>query len=231
MIWLVAGFAALATAFVLLSAFARADAAAVKKAVIWGGAGLGVLVALFLLLTGRGGMAISALIFFGPALWRWWQGWRAKQVFQGDAREGETAVDTATLQMRLDLATGEMRGRVIRGVFAGRDLAELPLPRLLELLEDCRAEDPESAPLLEAWLDRVAPEWRAGDVPPDWRNPAEAPLDRRAALELLGLHEGATEEEIRTAHRRRMREAHPDAGGDAALAARLNAARDFLLGD
>jgi hypothetical protein len=222
MIWLIAGFAALAAAFLLLTAFARADAAAVKKAVVWGGAGLGVLLALFLLLTGRGGMAISALIFFGPALWRWWQGWRAKQVFQGDARDGETAVDTATLQMRLDLATGEMRGRVIRGVFAGRDLAELPQPRLLELLEDCRAEDPESVPLLEAWLDRVAP---------DWRNPAEAPLDRRAALELLGLHDAATEEEIRAAHRRRMREAHPDAGGDAALAARLNAARDLLLGD
>lgn len=222
MIWLLAGFVALAAAFLLLTAFARADAAAVKKAVAWGAASLGVLVALFLLLSGRGGMALSALVFFGPALWRWWQGWRARQVFQGAARDGETAVDTATLEMRLDLATGEMRGRVVRGVFSGRDLAELPLPRLLELLEDCRAEDPESVPLLEAWLDRVAP---------DWRNPAEAPLDRRAALELLGLREGATEGDIRAAHRRRMREAHPDAGGDAALAARLNAARDLLLGD
>lgn len=231
MIWLILGFAALAVAYGLVTAFARADAAAVKKTAAWGAAGLGALVALFLVFTGRGGMAFSALAFFGPALWRWWQGWRARRAFQGAARDGETAVDTATLEMRLDLACGEMRGRVIRGVFAGRDLAELPPSRLLELLEDCRAEDPESVPLLEAWLDRVAPDWRAGDGGPHPGNPAEAPLDRRAALEVLGLREGASAEQIRAAHRRRMRGAHPDAGGDTALAARLNAARDFLLGD
>jgi curved DNA-binding protein CbpA len=48
---------------------------------------------------------------------------------------------------------------------------------------------------------------------------------------LLGLVEGASAVDIRAAHRRAMRQAHPDAGGDGAQAARLNAARDFLLGD
>ncbi len=221
MIWLVVGFAVLAVGYGLLTVFANANAAAVRKGVVWGAAALGGLLGLFLLLSGRGGMALSALVLLGPALWRWWQGFRARQVFQGAAGEGETAVDTATLEMRLDLASGEMRGRVRRGVFAGQELATMPLPRLLELLEDCRAEDAESVPLLEAWLDRVSPEWR--DAAP----PA---LDRAAALALLGLGEGASEEAIRAAYRRAMRAAHPDAGGDAALAARLNAARDLLLG-
>jgi hypothetical protein len=221
MIWLVTGFAVLLLGYGLLHAFANANAAAVKKGVVWGAAVAGGVLALFLLLSGRGGMALTALMLFGPALWRWWQGFRAKQLFQGAGAEGETAVDTATLEMRLDLASGEMRGRVRRGAFAGQELAAMPLPRLLELLEDCRIEDPESVPLLEAWLDRVSPEWRDAAAPA---------LDRAAALALLGLREGASEEDIRAAYRRAMRAAHPDAGGDAVLAARLNAARDLLLG-
>lgn len=141
-------------------------------------------------------------------------------MFSRGAEPGETAVETATLAMRLDLASGEMRGTVKRGSFTGAELADLPLPRLLELLADCRITDPESVPLLEAWLDRTQPEWRMD----------EPPMDRAAALALLGLQEGADETEIRAAHRRAMRQAHPDAGGDDNLAARLNAARDLLLG-
>lgn len=220
MIWLVGGLAAALFLYAVLRAFAYATPGQAKQALVVGCAVLGVLLVALLLLSGRGNLAFTGAFLFGPALWRWYQGWRAKQVFSRNAGEGETAVDTATLEMRLDLATGEMRGMVRRGPFSGQSLADLPLPRLLELLADCRMQDPDSVPLLEAWLDRVAPEWR---VP-------EPPLDRAAALALLGLREGATGAEIRGAHRRAMRHAHPDAGGDAGLAARLNAARDLLLG-
>lgn len=50
-----------------------------------------------------------------------------------------------------------------------------------------------------------------------------------AARRLLNVRVGATPDEIRAAHRLRMREAHPDRGGSVAMAARLNAARDLLL--
>jgi hypothetical protein len=121
--------------------------------------------------------------------------------------------------------SGRMTGTVRRGRFAGADLADLDLPALRDLLADCAAEDPESVPLLEAWLDRGHPEWREGAPPP-----ADGPMTRAEALAVLGLAEDATDAEIRTAHRRLMRAAHPDAGGSAWLAARLNAARDLLLG-
>jgi curved DNA-binding protein CbpA len=55
-------------------------------------------------------------------------------------------------------------------------------------------------------------------------------MTRAEALEVLGLAEGVNEEAIRAAHRRLMRGAHPDQGGSAWLAARINAARDLLLG-
>jgi DnaJ family protein C protein 19 len=56
------------------------------------------------------------------------------------------------------------------------------------------------------------------------------PMSRDEAYEVLGLHPGASETDIRDAHRRLMRGAHPDHGGSDWLAARINLARDILLG-
>lgn len=222
--WLVGGFLLLALGWFGLQAFARANPAQIKNALVWLLAVAGALLLGLMLLAGRGGTAFSALLLLGPMLWRWWQGWRARAVFSR-AEGQETGVDTATLEMRLDLSTGEMRGRVKRGAFAGRDLSELAEEGLRALLAECRREDPESVPLLEAWLDRVAPDWRVGAG----QGGGEPPLDQAQALELLGLSPGATEAEIRAAHRQAMLRAHPDHGGDDNLAARLNAARDLLL--
>ena len=55
-------------------------------------------------------------------------------------------------------------------------------------------------------------------------------MTRDEAYAVLGLRPGATETEIRDAHRRLMRGAHPDHGGSDWLASRVNQARDVLLG-
>jgi DnaJ homolog subfamily C member 19 len=55
-------------------------------------------------------------------------------------------------------------------------------------------------------------------------------MTREEAYQILGLRPGATEAEIRAAHRRLMRAAHPDGGGSEWMATRLNQARDLLLG-
>jgi DnaJ homolog subfamily C member 19 len=49
------------------------------------------------------------------------------------------------------------------------------------------------------------------------------------ARRLLDVAEGADAETINAAHKRLIAKVHPDAGGNAELAARVNAARDLLL--
>jgi hypothetical protein len=55
-------------------------------------------------------------------------------------------------------------------------------------------------------------------------------MSRVEALKVLGLEEGATEEEIRATHRRLILQTHPDKGGTSYLAAKINEAKDVLLG-
>ncbi|USI71797.1 J domain-containing protein [Sphingomonas morindae] len=54
-------------------------------------------------------------------------------------------------------------------------------------------------------------------------------LSHAEARALLAVRADASAEEIVAAHRRLIARVHPDAGGSAALAARVNAARDLLL--
>jgi hypothetical protein len=66
-----------------------------------------------------------------------------------------------------------------------------------------------------------------------WRRhfakPAAMPSAEARAL--LGVGERPTLEEVREAHRRLITRVHPDAGGSAELATRVNAARDALVSE
>ena len=59
---------------------------------------------------------------------------------------------------------------------------------------------------------------------------AVRPMDEIEARQLLGVGLNADAEEIHAAHRRLIAQVHPDRGGTADLARRVNAARDLLLG-
>jgi DnaJ domain len=141
-------------------------------------------------------------------------------------------VETECIRMRLDHDSGTMSGIVRRGVFAGRRLDELTRSELLALWRQCRIEDAPGANLLEAYLDRLMPDWRAQaqrGASTGGERSADA-MTRAEAYEVLGLSSGAGETEIREAHRRLMLKLHPDQGGSTYLAAKLNRAREVLLG-
>lgn len=75
---LLAGAGGLLLLYALLRAFATATPAQVKQGLVVSGAMLGAGVVAVLLLSGRSSLAMTGLVFFGPALWRWWQGYRAR---------------------------------------------------------------------------------------------------------------------------------------------------------
>jgi hypothetical protein len=138
-----------------------------------------------------------------------------------------TEVRTAFLEAWIDHATGDVGGRVLTGRFAARTLDSLAEGELRTLHAEC-AGDADSVRVLEAYLDRrLGADWRKGEAPP--RGP-QMDMTRQEALATLGLQEGATAEAIRAAHRRLILRMHPDAGGTAELAARINRAKDVLLG-
>ncbi|SFG29566.1 J domain-containing protein [Methylobacterium gossipiicola] len=67
------------------------------------------------------------------------------------------------------------------------------------------------------------------DADPRPRRPADpGAMTQEQAYEILGLERGASLESIRAAHRGLMKRFHPDQGGTAEQAARVNAARDRL---
>ena len=141
---------------------------------------------------------------------------------------GQTSeVETAFLRMRLDHDTGEMDGTVIRGRYEGCALRGLGLQELLELLNECRS-DRQSMAVLEAYLDRIHEGWRKHRGPPP--GPSSDGMTEDEARAVLGVDPDATREEIVQAHRRLMQRLHPDRGGSDYLAAKLNAAKDLLLG-
>jgi hypothetical protein len=154
---------------------------------------------------------------------------RGRAAAQGRRYGKQSGVRTAWLAMTLDHASGEAEGEVLRGRFAGRQLADLTLGELLTLRGEV-AGDQQSLALLDAWLDRRHADWRQR-LPGAEQLGGRPTMTREQAFAVLGLAPGASAEEIKQAHRRLMQKLHPDHGGSDWLAAELNEAKDLLLHD
>jgi hypothetical protein len=144
-----------------------------------------------------------------------------------------SSIRTRFLEMTLDHDSGDMDGLALEGEYRGRRLSDLGLEQLLDLLATCRSQDAQSAAVLEAYLDRTHGETWRGEAEGEGARvePGESGMTREEALAILGLHDGASPEEIRDAHRRLMQKLHPDRGGSDYLAAKINQAKRILIGD
>jgi len=174
---------------------------------------------------------ILALLSSVPLLKRVLAGIGAAQS-AAEPRDGQTSsVQSRYIRMTLAHDSGDINGEVLEGQFKGRALRQLILEELLQLLRECQ-DDEESVALLQAYLDRVyADTWRqqAGAHGQQQTSSGPGEVSSEEALQILGLSSDASEEEIIEAHRRLMQKLHPDRGGSAYLAAKINLAKETLL--
>jgi hypothetical protein len=114
---------------------------------------------------------------------------------------------------------------VAAGMVAALLRSLLPLLRFLPLLQGVR----------RAASSRSGADWGSGpgagsssgpSSAGEWRRPAR--MSRQEALQVLGLDESATREDVQREYRRLMRKVHPDLGGSSYLAAKINEAKDVL---
>jgi hypothetical protein len=229
---LLVGLGALGLVLLILWLFTSADAAALARWIRYTIAAALLGIAGFLGFGGRWGAAalLGALgisvITMG----------RIGPIDLGGGRRSAGSASTVRsvfLEMVLDHDTGRMAGTVTAGTYAGRALDDLDEAALRDLQGEV-ATDGDSRALLEGYLDRRFPGWREhveGDEAARPRGAADASaMTDEQAYEILGLAPGARDAEIRAAHRRLMKAVHPDQGGSTFLAAKINQAKDWLLG-
>ena len=228
--YLLLGFAALVVFLLVTRAYTMADPRLLARRLRIGAGVVLLAVAALLVVRGLAGFAISLA---GLAAWLIW-GFGSNAWDGADLKTspGDTSrVTTDHLEVELEHATGKIRGRVLKGAFAGRELESLAPAEMAQLWQDCRFADPQSAQILEAYLNRVHPTWREDMSRAE--QPGATPggrMTRAQALQILGLADGASEEDIRRAHRELMLKLHPDRGGSGYLAAQINEAKAVLLG-
>lgn len=169
----------------------------------------------------------AALALAGAGAWM--LGFSGTPHWSGFLRGGGAPAELRSAMIELD--PDRRSGMVLAGAFEGRKLTEMTRSQCEALYREALREDPEGARLLEAYLDGRFAGWRQagqgnGDAGGGRRQSAQ--MSANEAYEILGLGKGATTEEISRAHRSLMKRLHPDQGGTAGLAARINEARDVL---
>lgn len=241
------GIGLLFAAMLLMRWYANADPVALKRALKWAVIlGLG-LVAMFLALTGRLAAAFGLVMGLAAFGWRLFNMLAMFQQMRGmfggfgsfgsgaSASTGQSSrVESHFLRMTLDHDSGRMDGEIIQGEYQGRMLSVMSLEELLGFRSEV-AGDADSRGLLDAYLDRAHVGWRddtdEDDNQSSGQSNSSGPMTREEALSMLGLEQDADRKAIKNAYRQLMSKVHPDRGGSAYLAAKINEAKDLLLKD
>jgi hypothetical protein len=235
---LIAGVIAVILLYSLLQMFRAANPVVLARALKIVGGVVALAIAAFTGLRGELAVAIPLGIFGAGLLG--WSPFGASGfpniggMFAGAGAKrsaGQTSrVRSEYLDMLLDHDSGELKGQITAGPYAGHMLDEFDLAQLTAMIPGF---DAESVSLLEGYLDRRFPAWRQdaqGNAAGGQRRPPPSgKMTDEEAYQILGLQPGAGRDEIGRAHRALIKKLHPDQGGSTYLAARVNEAKDTLL--
>lgn len=236
MTYLLLGLPTLFGIVLLLRIYASASPASLGRAVRRTAIMSAILGAMLLLLRLPLGFMFVGIGAILPLTLRWRALWPDFGVPRGQPRGKTSRIDTKHLRMALDHDSGALDGLVLAGRHRDQLLSKLTLEQLLAVRAECIADDPKGVPLIEAYLDRThGATWReqeSGRQSSDDASPkrASAVMTREEAFAVLGLPPTANDAEIRETHHRLIMKLHPDHGGSDYLAAKINQARDVLLG-
>lgn len=230
MTYLLFGALGLLAALAAYNHLRTVDRRILMRTLRWVVGGLGVLIAAVLMFARRFDLAL----FVGAGAFAVLRTGRIG-AFSFDRAAGQpnnvSKIQSYRFAMELDHDTGAVSGRVLNGQFAGMDLMDLGEAETRILLAEVEG-DADSLSLLESWLDTNRAGWReyfAEQEAGASSDSAMGPDPVAEAYDILGLKPGASEDDIKAAHRDLMKGVHPDHGGSSYLAARINQARDLLL--
>ena len=201
----------------------------------------GVALLLFLILTGKLHPLFAAVMALVPWVQRAIMLGSLFRMFQSktggaQASPGQrSTVRSAFLEMTLDHDSGRMNGVITAGQHKGSRLDQLDFETMLALWRQYQGADPQSAQLLQAYLQHEhAQRWRrAGGADGSGGDgggrtpPAEMSVEQ--AYQVLGLEPDSGRDAVVAAHKQLMQRFHPDRGGSAYLAGLINQAREQLL--
>ncbi len=141
-------------------------------------------------------------------------------------------IKTPYLEVKINLRSGHIDGKVLQGEFAEQMLSDLDRAQLDKLLELLRGVDREGAMLLNAYVvRRFGPAGQHENQQQQYQrqSSSQTSLTQTEAWQILGLEADVDEDTIIKAHKRLIQKLHPDRGGNDYLAAKVNAAKDLLL--
>ncbi len=190
---------ALGALYLFLSAFARADAGDLSKALKTLLTGALCAAAIVFAALERPGFGLIFAALAGMLIWQ--QRQKGRALLAGKA----PAMRSPWLELRLGKNAASTDGTILAGEFEGRLLSTLGEEQLQAIHAQLGA-DAESGALLETYLDGRAPGWRQNADPHIDSGKRAAPgagaMADEEAYQILGLQPGAGAADIRQAHRR-----------------------------